>query len=112
MAEIFNLSMKGISITRNLAKMVVGLVRIYLKSVIKFVSTVVPIKKINIETIKQDIWNDLSAVYYKYEDDSQKRAFREILSDISEKLNEGQWDRVYKKLYSAESYIPKSYRLV
>lgn len=112
MAEIYNLSMKGISITRNLAKMVVGLVRIYLKSVTKFVSTVVPLKKINIETIKQDIWNDLSAVYYKYEDDTQKRAFREILSDISERLNEGKWDCVYKKLYSVEHHIPKSYRLV
>ncbi len=112
MAAIFNLSMKGISITKNLAKVLVGLVQFYLKSVIKFVSTVVPIKKVNMETIKQDIWNDLSAVYYKYEDDAQKRAFREILSDISEKLNEGQWDRIYKKLYSAESVIPKSHRLV
>lgn len=112
MAEIFNLSMKGISITKNLAEMLVSLVRIYLKSVTNFVSTLAPLKKINAETIKREIWNDLSAVYYKYEDDAQKRAFREIISEISEKLNQGKWDLVYRKLYSAERHIPKSYRLV
>jgi hypothetical protein len=111
MAEIFNLSMKGILISRNLAKMIGGLVHIYLESVIKFVSKVVPLKRVNTETIKQDVWIDLSAVYYKYEDDAQKRAFREIISDISEKLNEGKWDRVYKRLYSVEHHIPKPYRL-
>ena len=42
MAEIYNLSMKGISITRNLVKMLVGLVHIYLKSVIKFARALVP----------------------------------------------------------------------
>jgi hypothetical protein len=88
-----------------------GLVHIYLKSVINFVSKAVPLKKVNMETIKQDVWNDLSAVYYKYEDDAQKRAFREIISDISEKVNQGKWDRVYKKLYSVEHHIPKPYGL-
>ena len=111
MAEIFGLSMRGILISGNLAKMIGGLIHIYLKSVINFVSKVVPLKKVNTETIKQDVWNDLSAVYYKYEDDAQKRAFREIISDISEKLNEGKWDRVYRRLYSVEHHIPKPYRL-
>ena len=112
MAEIFGMSMRGILISGNLAKMFVGLVHIYLNSVTKFVSKVVPLRKVNMETIKQDVWNDLSAVYYKYEDDAQKRAFREIISEISEKLNQGKWDLVYRKLYSAERHIPKSYRLV
>ena len=111
MAEIFGMSMRGILISGNLAKMFVGLVHIYLNSVTKFVSKVVPLKKVNMETIKQDVWNDLSAVYYKYEDDAQKRAFREIISDISEKVNEGKWDRVYKKLYSVEHHVPKPYGL-
>jgi hypothetical protein len=55
------------------------------------------------ETIKQDVWRDLSAVYYKYEDNTQKKAFREILLEISEKMNEGKWDSVYRKLHSIES---------
>lgn len=112
MAEIFNLSMKGVSFTRNLAEMLVGLVRVYLRSVAGFVSTLVPIKMVNAETIKREVWSDLSAVYYKYEDEDQKRAFREIIFEISEKLNQGKWDLVYRKLYSVEHHIPKSYSLV
>jgi hypothetical protein len=55
--------------------------------------------------IKSDIWRDLSLVYYKYEDGAQKRAFREILADISNKINDGNWDIVYRKLYSVDSNL-------
>ena len=55
------------------------------------------------ERVRQDVWRDLSLVYYKYEDGAQKRAFREILSEVSERINNGNWDSVYRKLHRMES---------
>ena len=40
------------------------------------------------------------ALYYKYED--QKKAFREVMYDICEKIKDGKWESVYNKLYRAE----------
>lgn len=71
----------------------------YLEAVRKFFSWVLPSNTISIETLKQDVWSDLSAVYYKYEDNHQKQAFREILFEISARLNEDKWNKVYKKLH-------------
>ena len=69
----------GISdITRN----VLGGIRRYL-------SNVVPPSKIDLELDKSEVWSDLSAIYYKYEDSDQKRAFREVISEISDNVKEG-----------------------
>jgi len=66
------------------------------------VDQVLPPNEVELETIKEEIWQDLSALYYKYEDDEQKRAFREVMHDICEKISEGKWDSVYRKLYRNE----------
>ena len=71
----------------------------YLGTVRSFLNRAIPSNKNSMSTLRQGVWSDLSAVYYKYEDDDQKQAFREILSEISERLNEGKWDKVYKKLH-------------
>jgi hypothetical protein len=55
--------------------------------------------EVELDEIKEEVWMDLSSLYYKYEDENQKRAFRELMCEISEKISEGKWDTVYKKLY-------------
>lgn len=58
--------------------------------------------EVEVEELKEEVWQDLSALYYKYEDEDHKKAFREVLHEISEKIEEGKWNTVYKKLYREE----------
>ena len=57
-----------------------------------------PIKK-NIINNKNEIWDELSRLYYKYETNDWKEAFREVMKEISEKVNEDKWNIIYNKLY-------------
>jgi len=61
---------------------------------------------VDIIEVKREVWESLSSIYYNYEDDTQKRAFREVLCEMSEKNSEGNWKAVYKKLYSIERSGP------
>jgi hypothetical protein len=61
--------------------------------------TIFPPIETNIEEMKEEIWADLSSIYYKYEDDGQKRAFKEVVGDMSKKVSEGDWGVIYEKLY-------------
>ena len=63
--------------------------------------------KVDMGNIKSEVWADLSAVYYKYEDEDQKKAFREVVHEISDKITEGRWNAIYKKLYRAEKIYTK-----
>jgi hypothetical protein len=85
--------------------LIVSTLQKYVKNIQRFLSKKIPGRTISSEMIKSDIWRDLSLVYYKYEDGTQKRAFREILADISNKINDGNWDTVYRKLYSIDSNL-------
>ena len=38
--------------------------------------------------MKDEVWLDLSRIYYKYEDTTQKQAFREVVLEMSDKINE------------------------
>ncbi len=58
--------------------------------------------RVEMNLMKDDVWVDLSRIYYKYEDIVQKQAFREVVLEMSEKINEGNWESVYKKLYRIE----------
>jgi hypothetical protein len=51
------------------------------------------------DEIKEEIWYDLSVLYYKYNDSIQKSAFREIFEDISKKIQSGDWTSIYRKLH-------------
>jgi hypothetical protein len=51
------------------------------------------------EEIREEIWKDLSDLYYKYNDPQQKHVFREVLKEICEKIGEDKWHNVYQKLY-------------
>ena len=56
-------------------------------------------KKLDMTMIKDEIWSDLSNIYYKYEGDSQKKAFRKVMQEISSNISIGKWKKVYNKLY-------------
>ena len=66
------------------------------------IGQILPQTEVDLDEIKEEVWQDLSALYYKYEDEDQKRAFREVMYDISDRIREGKWDSVYKKLYRVE----------
>ena len=66
------------------------------------IDQILPPSDVELEAIKEEVWADLSALYYKYEDEIQKKAFRQVMQDICKKMSQGKWDSVYKKLYRAE----------
>jgi hypothetical protein len=66
------------------------------------IEQILPPSNIELEDIKEEIWKDLSSLYYKYEDEDQKRAFRFVMQEICEKISQGKWDSVYRKLYRSE----------
>ena len=109
MTQIIGLSMKDILRSSNLINTMSDAFKKNLGDIRNFFSQIVPSKTISMEKAKQEVWRDLSLVYYKYEDGTQKRVFREILSEISERIHEGNWDSVYRKLYRIESK-PKTVR--
>ena len=66
------------------------------------IDQILPPSDVELEGIKEEVWADLSALYYKYEDEVQKKAFRKVMQDICDKMSQGKWDSVYKKLYRAD----------
>ena len=54
---------------------------------------------IDVETIKDEVWQDLANIYYKYDDEEQKRAFREVMKEIANDISDENWKRVYQKIY-------------
>ncbi|MBD3172664.1 hypothetical protein GF326_09345 [Candidatus Bathyarchaeota archaeon] len=66
------------------------------------IDQILPSGEVELMDIKEEIWHDLSALYYKYEDEDQKKAFREVMHEICEKISDGKWENVYKKLYRVE----------
>ena len=72
------------------------------KKVGKFIRDAIPSRPVFLQEVTAEVWKKLSLIYYKYEDSYQKRAFREVLSEISESINDGNWGTVYNKLYRFE----------
>jgi len=66
------------------------------------IDQILPPSDVELEAIKEEIWADLSALYYKYEDEVQKKAFRQVMQEICAKMSQGKWDTVYKKLYRTD----------
>jgi Sec7-like guanine-nucleotide exchange factor len=66
------------------------------------IEKIFPSSDVALEEIKDEVWTDLSRIYYKYEDEAQKRAFREVMKEIAEKMREDKWETVYKKIYREE----------
>ena len=68
----------------------------------RYISKVIPPSKMDLEKDKSEVWSDLSAIYYKYDDGVQQKAFREVIREISDNVKEGKWQTVYKKLYNVD----------
>ena len=66
------------------------------------ISKILPSPEVDPDEVKEEVWADLSRIYYKYEDEAQKKAFRDILKEISEKIQDDKWETVYKKIYREE----------
>ncbi len=64
---------------------------------------ILPPVTVEMSNMKDEVWVDLSRIYYKYEDTTQKQAFREVVLEMSDKINDGRWETVYKKLYRIEN---------
>jgi hypothetical protein len=69
------------------------------EKVTETVEKILPPIKNKIEDDKNEIWDGLSQLYYKYETNDWKKTFREVINEISEKINEDKWDTIYNKLY-------------
>jgi hypothetical protein len=76
-----------------------GRFKSFLEKIVQSVSRLFPNTPPDIETVKNEIWTDLSVLYYKYDYDFQKRAFREVLIEMSDKISEGKWSTIYKRMY-------------
>ncbi len=72
------------------------------KRIGKFIRDAIPSHPVFLQEVKSEVWKELSQIYYKYEDSHQKRTFREVLSEISVSINDGNWGTVYGKLYRFE----------
>lgn len=66
------------------------------------VSRILSPVRVEMSNMKDEVWLDLSRIYYKYEDMTQKKAFREVVLEMSDKINDGNWEAIYKKLYRIE----------
>lgn len=53
-------------------------------------------QEVPIDDVKEEVWQDLADIYYKYDDEIQKKAFREIMNEISEI----EWRKIYSKIYA------------
>lgn len=63
------------------------------------VNNIIGPEEVELSEIKEEVWLELANLYYKYEDETQKRAFREVMYEICDKISEGEWNSVYRKLY-------------
>lgn len=74
--------------------------------VAKQISRMLPETHTDITTMKQDVWADLADLYYKYDYDFQKRAFREVMKEMSKMISEGKWPKAYKRMYRNNKITP------
>ena len=77
----------------------IGHFKRFLEKIVQYILRIFPNTPPDIEIVKNEIWTDLSALYYKYDYDFQKRAFREVLVEMSDKIADGKWATIYKRIY-------------
>jgi hypothetical protein len=102
MAQINGMALVDIPQVKNLLCSVSTNVTSFFTAFRTSISNIIPPINHDISEIQGEVWRDLSAVYYKYEDEFQKKAFRHVVNDISKKIEAGNWDSIYKRLYRIE----------
>jgi len=66
------------------------------------VDKIIPPETPTVKQIEEEIWDELSKLYYKYEDEIQKEAFRNVMKEIGRKIENRNWKSIYQKLYRKE----------
>jgi hypothetical protein len=102
MAQINGMELADIPQVKNLLCSVSTNVTSFFKTFRTSLSNILPPINHDTNEIQGEVWRDLSAVYYKYEDEFQKKAFRQVVNNISKKIEAGNWDSIYKRLYRIE----------
>jgi hypothetical protein len=59
-----------------------------------------PSREVDLEGEKKEVWKELSMIYFKYDDDTWRKAFREIMIYLFDQISESKWDEIYNKMYS------------
>lgn len=103
MAQINGMELVGIPQVKNLLYSVSTIATSFFKDFSTSLSNIIPPVDHDIHEVQGEVWQDLSAVYYKYEDEFQKKAFRQVVADISKKIEAGNWNSIYKRLYRIEN---------
>ena len=76
-----------------------GHIRRLYKQAATYRSSLLPDIHTDITTTKQEIWTDLSHLYYKYDHPHHKTAFREVIKEISQLITENRWPTAHKRIY-------------
>jgi len=63
---------------------------------------IIPPNSIDIEEEQKEIWKELSVVYFKYDNEIWRQAFRKVMIELYEKIGEVKWDEIYNKIYREE----------
>ena len=63
---------------------------------------IIPPNSIDIEEEQKEIWKELSVVYFKYDNEVWRQAFRKVMIELYEKIGEVKWDEIYNKIYGEE----------
>lgn len=66
------------------------------------VDKIIPPETPTVKQIEEEIWDELSKLYYKYEDEIQKEAFRNVMKEIGRKIENRNWKSIYQKIYRKE----------
>jgi len=103
MAQINGLELVNLPQVKTLLSSVNTNITSFFKDIRKSISNIIPPITHDINEVQNEVWQDLSAVYYKYEDEFQKKAFRQVVADISKKIEAGNWNSIYKRLYRIEN---------
>ena len=63
---------------------------------------IMPPNNVDIEEDKEEIWKELSVVYFKYDNEIWRQAFRKVMIELYEKIGEVKWDEIYDRIYREE----------
>ena len=69
-------------------------------------SKIIPYPPSDAPSMQEGVWADLSVLYYKYDQDIQKRAFREVMKEMTQIISEERWPTAYKKIYRSNKTTP------
>jgi len=49
---------------------------------------------------KDEIWGELSLIYFKYDNEIWRQAFREVMIEVYDKISDVRWSEIYTKIYA------------